>query len=453
MALPFVSTWTGTNGDTWGSVGWDFTGNSPPNLEVNGNRGRMLPAAGAFAQVDCYAPGGNADTKTVLGCEVTFDIFPNTANLAEATYLKMMGFGGGLNYEGDYPSFSLQLDTKAAEWGSGNGASTWSYVAGDTVHVRLQCFYEGTNFRSRARYWLNSDSEGATWTNDYTNTTPDAPQSGLRQFYVSYVRASSTSGPYLDIDNLTFDTLGPSRISHTTPAVGYDSPTSPKTTPTFDVVNGDLLVVTASCDDGSGSAQLGTPSASGGSVTWTLQQNVLVGTYSETAVWTGAVGATATGITVSLTSAAYNYNFDLTVWRDHGGVGNSAKDNLNLGVGLYPSLAITCSANSALVTAIGDWDASDGATRTWATVTGRAITEDNYQFVAGKHTIYAGYAPDTGAAGSKTVGLVAPSPDRQKASIVAVEILAPSSGTPLALPLRRRRQPFQQGLITHSRRN
>lgn len=220
----------------------------------------------------------------------------------------------------------------------------------------------------------------------------------------------------------------PTRVTFVTPAVGYQSTASPKTTPTFDVVNGDLLVVighTADFND-----TMSTPTSTG-TVTWTLQQSVVVSAYCNLYCWTGAVTATATGITVSSThtgSGTNVWSFGVSVWRNHGGVGTSTKTNVSSGA---PSLAITCSANSAVVCGCDDWTATDGASRTWRTVNGAAMTESTYSTNVGvSYTVYASYTLDVGAAGSQTVGLTAPA--AQKYSIVAVEVLG--TGTAPAIP-------------------
>jgi hypothetical protein len=214
----------------------------------------------------------------------------------------------------------------------------------------------------------------------------------------------------------------PTRVSYNTPTVGFGSSATPKTTPAFDVQAGDLLVFIGSGEDSP--ATIGTPSASGGSVTWTSRQSIVVTNYCTMYLWTGDVGATATGITVSASGvSSRTWSFGVTVWRNHGGVGVSGKANVASG---GPSLALTTSANSAVQCGSDDWNAGDGASRTWRTVNGSAMTESLYFRNSLTYTVYAGYAPDTGAAGTTTVGLSVPS--TQKYSIVGVEILAAAGG-------------------------
>ena len=217
--------------------------------------------------------------------------------------------------------------------------------------------------------------------------------------------------------------IPPTRVTFVTPAVGYGSTASPKTTPTFNVTAGDLLTVTADTEDST--YALNTPTASGGSVTWTLQESFTSSSNCTAYVWTGAVGATATGITVSVTrvSGAGQYGFGVTVWRSHGGVGVHGQAAATGG----PSLALTCSANSAVACTVGDWNAADGTTRTWRTINGSAMAESLYFRDAAHYTAYSGYSTDVGTAGSKTLGLSAPT--GAKYAIVGVEILGTSGSS------------------------
>lgn len=81
--------------------------------------------------------------------------------------------------------------------------------------------------------------------------------------------------------------------------------------------------------------------------------------------------------------------------------------------------------NSAVVVLLLDWQATDGSSRTWATVNSYTPTAGNggekvYAIDNGQYTIYAAVYPDVGAAGAKSFGLTAP--DSTNISIVAVEI-------------------------------
>lgn len=222
----------------------------------------------------------------------------------------------------------------------------------------------------------------------------------------------------------------PTRAAFSTPAVGYGSTATPKTTPTFDVQNGDLITVIGSSENGT--STLSTPTATGGTISWTLRQSIAIDVnWCAMYVWTGAVGATATGITVSVARAAGSgqFGFGTTVWRNHGGVGASAKTNVS---GSAPSLGLACSANSGIAVGSDDWSAGDGTTRTWRSVNGSPISESLYFRDSASYTVYSGYVLDSGAAATQTLGLTVPA--TQKYSIVAIEVLGTTGGGPVPTP-------------------
>lgn len=179
---------------------------------------------------------------------------------------------------------------------------------------------------------------------------------------------------------------------------------------------GDVLVVIGMCPDQV--VTMGTPS--GGSLTYTLQQEVNVANYTRVAMWT-ATATAATTFNVTITRGGSDFMWGMTVLRFSGvsAVGASTKTNVASGA---PSLALTTTqANSAIVVANSDWVPVDGSSRTWRTPSGStAISERSYAHDPSNYTVYAGYHSDAGATGSKTVGLTAPS--GQKYSIVALEL-------------------------------
>lgn len=216
--------------------------------------------------------------------------------------------------------------------------------------------------------------------------------------------------------------IPPTRVSHHVPAVGnYTSNTTPKTL-TLDALADDLLVLFSSAE--SADATMSTPT-SDGTIAWTPRIALAptpTGDWSRVMCWTGAVGATATGITLSVVrgGTALFWGFSCTVWRDHGGVG--VVGSTNTASPAAPSLALAgCSENSAVQCAINDWAAADGTSRTWRTINGSAMTESTYSRSSANHAVYGGYSPDIGAGGSVTVGLTAPA--TMKPSIGGIEIL------------------------------
>ena len=123
------------------------------------------------------------------------------------------------------------------------------------------------------------------------------------------------------------------------------------------------------------------------------------------------------------TGTALSWGFTALRFANHGGVGATAVANSSTGT---PSLNITTTENnSALVVAVVDNNAIDGASRTWLTVNGITPTAGNglelvYFRNAVKYAAYVAYYSDAGVAGVKTVGLSAPA--GTKWIVAAVEI-------------------------------
>lgn len=205
----------------------------------------------------------------------------------------------------------------------------------------------------------------------------------------------------------------------------WSATTTPKTI-SVTVSAGDTLAIFGMTGDGA--FTLATPT--GGGLTYTLQQSVVVSSFGTVYLWTApaASGQTFTmSITESGGSALWAYN--CLRFSGSAGIGASNKTNVTSGA---PSLGLTTTgANSAIVVANVDWNAADGTSRTWRTAN-TAATEQTYFRDAANYTVYGAYHADSGAAGAKTVGLSAPT--GQKYSIAAVEILG-SSSTPASPPI------------------
>lgn len=210
----------------------------------------------------------------------------------------------------------------------------------------------------------------------------------------------------------------------------FTSSTRPKTTASMSVQVGDILVGYAVKDNDP--EDLSTPTNSGTALTWTLKQSVNLAGYCEVRMWT-ATATVEESITVSFSetgTADWWFGGAVQVWRGSDGVGASAVANAD---GAAPSVNITTTqANSAIAVCNGDWNASDGASRTWRSNAG-SLTETTYFLDSLRYTVYAGYHADAGAIGTYAVGLTAPA--AQKYAIVAIEIKG-SAGVASPLPFR-----------------
>jgi hypothetical protein len=190
--------------------------------------------------------------------------------------------------------------------------------------------------------------------------------------------------------------------------------TTPKTV-SVTVAVGDVLVIVGAIAEAQSTA-LSTPT--GGGLTYTLRQSHTTIGFCGVYLWT-ATAASAQTFTMSVAESGTSDVWGFTVLRFSGsdGVAASAKAQVSGGA---PSVALTtANANSAVVVFSADWNAFDGTSRTWLTGAG-PLTEQTYFRDAVKYTVYGGFHADAGVAGSKTVGLSAPT--GQKYSIVAVEV-------------------------------
>lgn len=204
-------------------------------------------------------------------------------------------------------------------------------------------------------------------------------------------------------------------------ATVYNTGTAPKTV-SVTTQAGDLLVIVSVIENGS--TTFNNPSGNG--ITFTDRQIVDLDTnWCDVGIWTGtdATGGTNWTLTVDTTAGGFYFGATCFVFRNHGGYGASSKTNVS---GAAPSLSLTTTQdNSAIVVVNGDWNAIDGASRTWRTVNSITPTAGNnlertYFHDSSRYTAYAAYYNDAGTAGSKTIGLSAPG--SQKYSIAAIEV-------------------------------
>lgn len=182
---------------------------------------------------------------------------------------------------------------------------------------------------------------------------------------------------------------------------------------------GDVLVVS-----GGGEYEgitLSTPT--GNSITFTLQDSIIVSDFATAYLWTGT-DSTGGTFDISITAATSGlWGFSVIVARNMT-LGVATKVNSGSGTATLAVNATT--ANSTITVFNADWNAIDGASRTWTTVNGTTPTAGNlleigYGYSSGRYTIYSAYYPDVGAVGSKTVGLSLPT--SQKYSLIAFELI------------------------------
>lgn len=233
----------------------------------------------------------------------------------------------------------------------------------------------------------------------------------------------------------------PTYVTTYTEAYGLHVQASPFSVSSVSWSAGDVLVATASSENGSLLWSTAGPTGGTG-LTWTyLGTNSGADANSTAAqVWYAVAPSSQSGQTVSLTTWASGGTswggWRLTVWTGTSGVGATVVGAA--GQSGAPSLGITTTgANSAVQALVSDWNAVDGASRTYRTVnsitpTAGGAGEVGYARDGTRGTAYGAYWSDAGAAGSKTVGLTAPT--GQLYTVTAIEILGTGSGAATPTP-------------------
>jgi hypothetical protein len=190
-----------------------------------------------------------------------------------------------------------------------------------------------------------------------------------------------------------------------------------KQTPEFEVQAGDVLVAYAISEN----ADTSVASINGGGLAWTSRQTVDQTMHAWLALWSATATEDRT-MSVAFTLAVDGegmFGADVLTFRGSGGVGASAKD---VGSDASAHLSLTTTQpHSAVVVAIGDWDAQDGTGRVWLDDAG-ALDELSYFRSSANYASYGGVHRDAGdEPGDVTVGLAGP--PGQVYSIAAIEVL------------------------------
>jgi hypothetical protein len=168
-------------------------------------------------------------------------------------------------------------------------------------------------------------------------------------------------------------------------------------------------------------------------LTWTQRRFLYTpsGSFSPIVASTAQEGATGVSKTVTMTwsAAAPSGSNGFVVFKvsSHTGVGASA---VSTGPQTNtPTISITTTQdNSAVALLMFDWGANALTARTWLQPSGAsAFVETVAANVSGQWTNYGGYYPDMGAAGTKTIGLSAPTSGTW--TVVAVEVKGTATAT------------------------
>lgn len=225
----------------------------------------------------------------------------------------------------------------------------------------------------------------------------------------------------------------------------WNSATEPKTTASFNVLAGDVLVAFAIAENFLSGDNAFT--VSGGSLSWDPEQEVQVDSHTRVAAWTAVVDSDKS-MTVSFNgpgAAGRWFGGNVLTFRGSDGAGASNKGNATSDASEID--LTTTQDNSVVVVAQGDWNAVDGAARTHLTADCGSASEQTYFHDGAHYAAYGWYHADAGAAvAGETVGV--DTPNGQKWSIVAVEVKG-TAGAPVKAYVRRhglRPRPFAPGV-------
>lgn len=210
-------------------------------------------------------------------------------------------------------------------------------------------------------------------------------------------------------------------------ATVFNTNTTPKTTASIAVQSGDVLVASAFgelAQNGGVAVVLAITTATGSTSAWAPREDTSFtdGNHAYIRTWTAT--ATATGnITVSFSQTAgtaINFGGEVSVLRGSGGIGNVNKNNNNISSGAPTISVTTTGANSALVFASTDWNATAG-TVTFTASNGTPVSDLADQSGAGaSYCNYSFHVADAGAAGAKTMGMSSPSTQRYVCTVIEV---------------------------------
>lgn len=200
--------------------------------------------------------------------------------------------------------------------------------------------------------------------------------------------------------------------------------TSPRTA-SVTVAVGDILVILVGVENGQSAP---THSASG--VTGVTWSSTSVGTTTNDAAVTALVSTAATVAGTYTLSVTRLTGSTSNIWgfnclRFSGASGVAIRGSVVNGGQTWA--AVTANANSALAWIAVDWNAIDGAARSYVTATAGAFTEQTYFRNTTNYGVYAGFHADAGAAGTKTIGLSTPT--GVLLTGIAVEVFGSAGGT------------------------
>lgn len=208
----------------------------------------------------------------------------------------------------------------------------------------------------------------------------------------------------------------------------FNTSTTPKNTGNLTTLAGDIVVPCLVVEDSA--AADNTYTIAGNSISFGAPQvDSDAANYGTVTMWRGTDAAGGTfAHTFTRTGGEVRW-FGGKVFQFRGSDGSGAV-NSNSGTSGAPTCGLTTTQdNSAVVAVAVDWNAVDGAGRTWLTV-GDAIEDEEYFRDASHYTLYMAVYPDVGSAGAKTFGLSGPTGQKWRMGVVEIKGTAGGGGGP-----------------------
>ena len=342
---------------------------------------------------------------------------PNVGNgsTEDIFFLGIYGDSGAHRLSWDLTGSNLVATRKVA--GTQTTIATLTYSA--TAHQGLRI-----REASGTIYWETFD--GTTWTQQGSWVTSGLPITALSAFLsAGYWGTEPTPGTAI-WDDFNLVSSAPTFVASYAPAAATSDTVATTTlTGSITCAAGDLLLVTVD----TGNRLVVPAGVSGGGLTWTQVSHAnaaAVSGNSDAAVYaataTSAQTFTATVTVTDTASAGHSWIWQCQRWSNAHLTGITWQ----IPGSTTGQLSFTTSvANAALALTISDYNTVNGASRTYVTASAGALTETQYGVNGTGETVYSGYYRNAGAAGSKTVGISAPTGTLD--AICVVEIAAGAS--------------------------
>jgi len=311
----------------------------------------------------------------------------------------------GYGFEGGNNSANQRIFRQDNDATLSSASGTFS--AGDVIYLSA----DGSTITAKVN--------GTTRLGPITDTTFSTQKRGGMGMYIANVGAAVVLDSYRSGD-IVANAPGYVGEFHTT--FTNDSVAS-KTTATFDVRAGDLLVAYYAYP----SPDATDPPISGGSLTWTIVQQISnVSGYPDIKTWQAVVDSNKS-MSVTFT-APFVQCFGGGVYIFRGAeIGSSVKENQTNEAGGPALDIITTKTDSILIAVFNDYWGITG-TPVWRTGAGSFVQDINGPGLSSNCSFaYVGRHTDVTATGTYTVGMTSPTGQHQSFIVIEVRLITPAA--------------------------